>query len=89
VISVYHILWCDTLLAGTLCHRYTVFVRTAHEEYLLALETEIAHIDVGRYIHTSQVTDMYRTVGIGQCRGYGRSLKFSFHTDSFCIYSQN
>jgi hypothetical protein len=64
VITVYHILRGDTLLAGTLCHGHAMLVGAAHEEHLLALEAEVTYVDVGRHIHARQMTDMYRTVGI-------------------------
>ena len=79
VITVNHVLRSDTLLAGALCNRHTVLVTTADEEDILALEAKVTHIDVGRYIHTCQVTDVDRAVCIWQGRCHKSSFEILFH----------
>ena len=79
VIAVHYILRRDALLAGTLGHGHSMLVGSSYEEHLLAFEAEVTHVDVGRHVYASQVTDMYRTVGIRKRRSDGRSLEFLFH----------
>jgi hypothetical protein len=52
-----------------------MLVATAYEEDVLALEAEIADIDVSWYVHARQVTNMHRTIGIWKGCGYKCSLK--------------
>jgi hypothetical protein len=66
VIAVYHFLHGATFFACTDSHGHSVFVRATDEEHFLLAQTEIAHIDVGRNVNTSQVTDVYTAVGIGK-----------------------
>ena len=68
VIAVNHILRCDALFAGTHCHGHSMLVRAADEYHFLFLQSEIAHVDVGRHIHASQVSDVHSAVGVWQCR---------------------
>ena len=35
-----------------------------------ALRAQVADIDIGRHIHPSQMSDVHRPVGVGQCRSY-------------------
>ena len=44
VVTVYYILWGDSLFAGTLCNGYTVFVTTTDEEYILAFEESYGYL---------------------------------------------
>ena len=81
VVAVHHILRCDTLLAGTDGDGHTMLVRAANEKDLALLQTKIAHIDIGRHIDTSQVTDMYPAIGIRQGRRHGYSLVFLLFHD--------
>ena len=66
VIAVYHFLHGATFFACTDGHGDPVFVRATDEEHFLLAQTEIAHVDVGRNVNTSQVTDVYTAVGIGK-----------------------
>ncbi len=70
MITVNDLLRSDALLAGTLGYGHTVLVATTHKHHIHALQAQVAHIDVGRHIHSCQVTDVDRAVGIGQCRGH-------------------
>ena len=70
VIAIYHFLGSDALFACTDGDWHTMFVATAYEEYILALEAKIAHIDVRWHINARQVSDMYRTIGIRKGCGY-------------------
>ena len=79
MVAVNYLLNGDAFLAGTNGDGYTVFVRTANEEHITTFQSEIAHINVGWYIHTSQVANMDGTVGIGQCRSDGCPFKMLFH----------
>lgn len=65
VVAIYHILRGDALLTGTDGDGHTVFIRSADEQHFALLQTKIAHIDISRHIHTSQMTDMHTAVGIG------------------------
>ena len=67
VVAIDHILNGNAFLAGADSHWNTMFVGSANEENLLLLEAKIAHIDICWHIYTCQVSDMYRTIGIGQC----------------------
>ena len=57
-----------------------MFVRSPDHQYLFPLQTKVAGINIGRYIHPGQMSDMYRSVRIRQRRSYQRSLKMFFHT---------
>ena len=65
VVAIYHILWGDALLTGTDGDGHTVFIRSTDEQHFALLQAKIAHIDISRHIHTSQMTDMHTAVGIG------------------------
>ena len=67
VITIDHLLGRDTLLTGADGYRHAVLVRTANEKHLFAFEAQIAGVNVRRNIHSCQVTDMDRTVRIGEC----------------------
>jgi hypothetical protein len=75
VVAIYYLLSGDALFACANCDRYTVLVATAYEKDILAFEAKVADIDVGWYIHTCQVSDVYRTIGIRKGCGYKCSLK--------------
>jgi hypothetical protein len=78
VIAIYNILDGDSLLAGTDGNRHAMFVRTSNEKDGTLLEAQIADIDVGWYINTCQVSDMYRTIGIGESSCYERAFELIF-----------
>ena len=79
VVTVYYILRSDSFFLCTNRDRYSVFVRTSDKQYIFFLQSQIAHIDICRYIYAGQVTDVYRAVRIRQCRCDGGSLEFLFH----------
>ena len=64
MIAVYDILRCDTLLTGTNSDGHTMLIRASDEQYLALLQAKITHIDISRYIYTSQVSDMYAAISV-------------------------
>ena len=85
VVAVNDFLHSNTLLFRTNSYGYTVFVRPTDEKHFLALQAKVAHVDVGRHIHTCEVTNMNTSVGIRQGGSNKRSLKI-FHIVIFIIY---
>ena len=79
VIAVHDGLRGDALLAGADGHGHTVLVATADEAHIALFEAEIAHVDVGRYVHTCQVADVHTAVGIGQGGCHQRAFELLFH----------
>ena len=88
VIAVYHLLHGDALLACTDSNGHTMLVASAYKHHLFLLQAQIAHVDVGRHIHTSQVANVHTTIGIRQSSRDGGAFKFVFfHLFLlFCIY---
>ena len=82
MIAVYYILRCNPFFFGTDGDGHSVFVGAADKDHVFFFQSQIADVDVGRYIHPCQVSDMNGTVGIGQRRCHGGTLEFLFH----CIY---
>jgi hypothetical protein len=41
-----------------------MLIATSYIEYRLTFETKIANINISWHIHSCQVSDVYRTVGI-------------------------
>ena len=69
VIAVDNILRCDALFPGPDGDGHSVFVAAADEHHGLLLKSQVAHINIGRYIDTSQVAYVHTAVGIWQgCR---------------------
>ena len=75
-------------IKGVQANLWTEYIPTfSHAQYMVLprwaalceIKTQITHINVCRYVYTSQVTDMDRTVRIRQCRCDGGSLEFLFH----------
>ena len=64
---------------------YAMFVGAANIQHIFTPEPEVAHINVGRHIHTCQMSYMNGTVGIRQRAGYKGSLEFLFHLYSSCF----
>ena len=88
VVTIDHVLRCDAFLAGTYSNGYTMLVATANEQHILLLQAQVTYVDVGRHIHTCQMTDVNTSVGIRQRRGNGRSLKtFLFHINSLVYFA--
>ena len=80
MIAVNNLLYCDALLAGTDCNRHTMLIRSSDEHNIFLLQSKIAHIDIGWYINTCQMTDMHTTVCVWQSGSYGSTfILFLFH----------
>jgi hypothetical protein len=41
-----------------------MLIATSYVEYWFTFEAKVANIDISRHIHTCQVSNMHRTVGI-------------------------
>ena len=79
VILVNYILWGAALLTGLDCDRHSMLVASADIEHIFSPHPEIADIDVGRDIDACQMSDVNRTVSIGQRAGYQCSLVVLSH----------
>jgi hypothetical protein len=80
VVTVDDILRRDAFLACTNGNGHTMLVASTDKHDIFLLQSQVADIDVGRHIDTSQVSDMYTTVGVWQCRRHGGTLiLFLFH----------
>ena len=79
MVTIYNLLGGNTLLAGALCHGNTMLIAATHKKHVLALQAQVAHIDVGRHIDTGQVADVDRTVGVGQRTGHKGSFELFLH----------
>ena len=78
MIAVANILWSDTLLLCTDSNWHTMLIATANEDYVLFLQTKIAHVDISWHINTSQMTNVNTTICIRQSSGHSGTLKFLF-----------
>ena len=74
MIAVHHVLRRDALLAGTHGDGHAVLVRATNKQHLALLQPQIAHINVGRHVDASQVTDVYAAVSVWQ----GRRHRYTF-----------
>ena len=79
MVAVHNLLHGDALLACADGDGNAVLIASADEQALASLQTQIAHIDVGRHIDASQMTDMHRSVCVRQSGRNGCSLEFLFH----------
>ena len=80
MIAVNHLLGGDSLLACAYSDGHTMLVASANENDLLLLQSEVSHIDVRRYIYTSEVTDVNASIGIGKgCRDCCSLVFLFFH----------
>ena len=87
VVTIDYVLRGDAFLTGTDGNGHTVLIASADEHHVLLLQSQVAHINVGRYIDTGQVADMNTSVGVGQCRRYRKSLVILlFHIFYFLFY---
>ena len=57
---------------------HTVLVRAANHNHVFTFESEIAGVDVGRHIHTGEVSDVDRTVCVWQSCCNQRAFEFFF-----------
>ena len=82
VVTVHHILHSASLLLRTNRHGHTMLIATTHKHHLTSLQSQVSHIDVGWHIHTCQVTNMHRSVGVWQGCRHCCSLKvLLFHVN--------
>ena len=68
VVAIDDLLGRNALLAGLDGDGHTVFIGAADRNDVAPLQTKVARIDIRRYVNSRQVTDMDRTVGIGERR---------------------
>ena len=68
MIMVHNGLRRGMLFEGLDGDRHAVFVRTANENHILAPAAKVAHVNVGRHVHTCQMAYMHRAVGIRKRR---------------------
>ena len=80
MIAVNNLLHGDTLLAGTDSNRHAVLIASADEHYVAVVEAQVAHINIGRHIHSGKVTDVYTSIGVGKSRRHSSTGKFLFHS---------
>ena len=78
VVAVHDFLHRAALFAGTDGDRHAVFVAAADEEDVAALQTQIAHVNIGRHIDTGKMPDVHTAVGIGQGGGDEGTIEFLF-----------
>ena len=79
MVAIHYILGGNALFLSLNGNGYTMLITTANEEYLLAFESEVASVDISRYIYASQVTNMHGTIGVGQGGSDKGSLKLFIH----------
>ncbi len=79
VVAVHDVLWSNALFAGLDGDRHTMLVTAADHNDFLAFEAQVTRIDVGGNIHACEVSDMHRSVGVGQGGGYESTVEFLFH----------
>ena len=65
MIAVYYILRCNPFFFGTDGDGHSVFVGAADKDHVFFFQSQIADVDVGRYVNPCQVSDMNGAVGIG------------------------
>ena len=56
---------------------HSVFVAASYHHHLFSLEPKISYIDVGRYIYSGQMPDVYGAVRIRQCRRHKCPFEFA------------
>ena len=80
VVTVNHLLYGDAFFFSSDGYGNSVLITSTDEDHVLLLESEIAYIDVGRYVNSSQVSNMYTTISIRQgCRHGGTFKILLFH----------
>jgi hypothetical protein len=82
MIPVDNLLWRNTLITGFQGNWYAMFVGTAYRNDIFALQPEIPCVNIGRYINSGQVTDVDRSVGIGESGGDQVSFKLLHETEN-------
>ena len=84
VVAVHHFLYGDTLLTGTYGDGHAMLVRATDEDHLALLQTEVAHVDVGRDVNACEVSYVYAAIGIRQGGSDGGSFVILlFHSFPF------
>ncbi len=74
MVSINNVLRSNAFLTSLERYGNAVFVGTANEEYIAVFQAVVASIDVGRHIHASQMSNMYRSVCIRQSGSNGNSF---------------
>ena len=69
VIAIDDLLGRDALFAGLDGDGHAVLVAAADRDHVVSFQAQVARVDVRRDIDARQVADVYRAVGVGQCRG--------------------
>ncbi len=76
MVAVHDVLRGDTLLAGFKGDGHTMLVAAANHKHLFTVHTHIACVDVSGNIHSREVSDMHRSVGVRQSCCDKRSFEF-------------
>ena len=80
VIAVYHILWRNPLFLCSYGDGYAMLVATTNKDNFLVFQSQIANINISRYIHSCQVSYVDATIGIRQGGRHGCAFElFLFH----------
>lgn len=64
MIPVYNILRSDTFFLSFNRNRYPVLIGATDKYHFFPLSPQIPYINIGRYIYSGQMADVYRPVGI-------------------------
>ena len=85
MIAVHHVLRRYALFPGSDGDGYAVFITATDEDDVFLFQAQVAHIDVGRHINSSQMTDMNSTVCVWQGRRNGCPLEFFLLHEYSCF----
>ena len=81
MIAVYDVLRRAAFFLGADGDGHSVLVRATDENHVFFLEPQIADVDVCRHVNAGEVSDVYRPVGIRQCRCDSGTFEFLFHVN--------
>lgn len=79
VVAVNHLLGCDAFFASAESHGDSMLIAASYHHYILSPQAQEASVDVGGDIDSGEVTDVDRSVGIGEGSGDEGALIFLFH----------
>ena len=80
MIAIHYLLHRYALLLCTYGNGYAVLIATANEYYFAVLQSQIAHVDVGRHVNACKVSDVHAAISVWQSGSNGCSLiVFLFH----------
>ena len=85
VVAVHDILGRAALFLGADGDGHAVLVAAADEEHVLALQAQVADVDVGGYVDAGQMADVDGAVGVGQGARHESSLEFLFFHIVFVV----